>query len=485
MQQPTAIEADLEYPEIDTKQAGERKELTANDYYIPGEFKISLQADKKEAIYRLSKYLLEKHHIKTIKGSKREIFVYQDGVYVPGEEIIRKDIRELLEELSTTNNNKEIIETVKDLSPIDRDKFTADKHLLNLNNGVLDVRTLELREHHPDYLFLTKIPINFDPQAECPTIKKFLSDVLDDEQELLIQEWLGYGLYPEYFIKKAIIFVGEGDTGKTTLMNLMFMFFGERNVSGVSLQKISSDKFACAHMYTKYVNLYDDLSFKDISDNGAFKIATGGGVITGEMKFGNQFQFKNYAKLTFACNKIPDVKDADDDAYFNRWIVIQFNYAVDEKDRDKQLIHKMTTPEELSGLLNFALVGLTRLLKKEKFSYNKGPEEIKAEMLRSGSSIANFAFDCLEPSDGVWISKVNMYNAYIQFTRAQNLANKNIQALGHRLPKYAPYISDEKPVDPLTGKQVTAWSNVRFKSNFASSLPRENSECVGEWGDES
>lgn len=485
MEQPTAIDVILEDPKIDAHQADDLKQLTANDCYIPGEFKISLQADRKEAIYRLSKYLLEKHHIKTIKGSKREIFVYHDGVYVPGEEIVRKDIRELLEELSTTSNNKEILETVKDLSPIDRDKFTVDKHLLNLNNGVLDMRTLELKEHHPDYLFLTKIPVDFDSQAECPAVKKFLFDVLDDDQELLIQEWLGYGLYPEYFIKKAIIFVGEGDTGKTTLMNLMFAFFGEKNVSGVSLQKISSDKFACAHLYTKYVNLYDDLSFKDISDNGAFKIATGGGVITGEMKFGNQFQFKNYAKLTFACNKIPDVKDADDDAYFNRWIVIQFNYTVDEKDRDKQLIHKMTTPAELSGLLNFSLIGVTRLLQNEKFSYNKGPEEIKAEMLRSGSSIANFAFECLEACDGVWISKNDMYTAYIQFSRSRNLPSKNIQVLGRRLPKYAPYVSDERPVDPMTNKQVTAWSNVRFKSNFASSLPRENSECVGEWGDES
>jgi hypothetical protein len=37
----------------------------------------------------------------------------------------------------------------------------------------------------------------------------------------------------------------------------------------------------------------------------------------------------------------------------------------------------------LSGLLNFALEGLKRLLENQGFSYAKDPEEIKTEMLRS------------------------------------------------------------------------------------------------------
>lgn len=428
------------------------------------EYKIAFKKeDKKSAIYKTAKYLIEKYYARTIKGFKREIMIYENGVYILGEENLKEEIRTLLEELMSTHYLKEIIETIKDLTPINRDDFAVDRHFINLNNGVIDISIGEIKEHDPGYLFLTKIPVDFNKQADCPLIKKFLSDVLDDDQINLVQEWVGYALYRDYFIKKAIIFVGEGDTGKTTLMNLFYAFFGEKNVSGVSLQKISTDKFSCAHLYTKNINLYDDLSFKDIKDNGAFKIATGGGIITGEKKFGDQFQFKNFSKLTFACNKIPDVKDTDDDAYFNRWIVVQFNYHVEEKDKDRQLIHKLTTPQELSGFLNFALEGLRRLLKNEKFSYNKNAKEIKAEMLCSGSSIANFSFECLEQSNGKWISKEDMYNAFIQFTRHYELPGENIQVLGRRLPKYATYINEEKPIDPKTNKQVTAWSNVKFK----------------------
>lgn len=434
--------------------------------YMPGEIQTYIKINPRKGIFRLTEFLIAKYHAKTIKGNKREVLIYENGVYVPGEEVLRKAIRDELGELCSNTHVREAIESVKDFNPMDREKFTSDKHMLNLNNGVLDLRTRELKEHSPEYLFFTKIPVDYNPKADCPVIKKFLYDVLDEEHVQLIKEWTGYALYPEYFIKKAIILVGAGDTGKTTLVLLLGTFYGEKNVCGVSLQKMSSDKFSCANLYNKYINLFDDLSFKDINDNGTFKIATGGGIITGEKKFGDQFQFKNYAKLTFACNKIPDVKDADDEAYFKRWIIIPFNYVVEEENKDKQLIHKLTTPEELSGFLNFALDGLDTILKNEMFSYDKNAEEIKAEMLQSGSSIGKFVFGCLEPAEGKWVSKDEMYRAYIQFTRENNLPNKNKQDLGRRLRNYAVYVSDSRPTDIKTKSQVTAWSNVKFKDDF-------------------
>ena len=49
------------------------------------------------------------------------------------------------------------------------------------------------------------------------------------------------------------------------------------------------------------------------------KLQQGGGLITAEHKFGDTFQFFNFAKPLFACNKIPSVEDVDDEAYYERW----------------------------------------------------------------------------------------------------------------------------------------------------------------------
>ena len=113
-------------------------------------------------------------------------------------------------------------------------------------------------------------------------------------------------------------------------------------------------------MYEKHGNLVDELSARDITDTGTFKVATGGGSITGEYKFGNQFSFLNFSKFTFACNRIPDVNsDANDSAYFNRWIITRFENTITKKIPN--FIATLTTEEERSGLFNLAMVGLKRL----------------------------------------------------------------------------------------------------------------------------
>ncbi|MEK7617592.1 MAG: phage/plasmid primase, P4 family [Patescibacteria group bacterium] len=449
-----------------------------SDYVV--DWKIGFQTDKANCLYDLAKHLVEKYHVKTISGRKdRDVFIYDNGVYRLGVNDLKAEIQTLLEELATTHIKNEVLEKIKDLTVCQREEFNVNQNFINLNNGILNIETGELTEHDPKYLFLHRLPIDYKANADCPAVKKFLFDILNEDNIPVIQEWIGYALYRSYFIKKAIIFVGERDTGKTTLINLLASLMGKGNVSGVSLQRITSDKFATAHLYNKHLNIFDDLSFKDINDNGGFKIAAGGGIITGEYKFGDQFQFENYSKLTFSCNKIPNVKDANDDAYFSRWIVIQFNKAV--TNPDKFLINKLTNPFELSGLLNFALEGLNRLLINQEFSYKKNPDEIKAEMMRSGSAIANFAYDCLQEETGAWISKESMYNEFAKYARTNKQPVETIISLGQKLRKYADYIDDSRQqfIDPITGKknQATGWRNVKFiKDNTNqddnSSLPQ-------------
>ncbi len=429
------------------------------DSYIRDDLKVDFPGDTKVVSYRMAKYLIEKHNVKTIGEKVREVYIYKDGLYILGLNILKAEIQEILEENASTYHKNNIIDMIKDLTLTNREDFNLDKNLINLNNGIFNIKNKELIQHSPDYLFFTKIPVNYDVNAKCPIIENFLDEILPEEYKKIIIEWFGYCLYRRYFIKKAIIFVGERDTGKSTLIKLFERFIGKENASGVSLQKIVSDKFASSHLYNKHINIYDDLSFKDINDNGLFKIATGGGIISGEKKFGEQFQFENFSKLTFACNKIPDVKDTNDDAYFSRWMIIPFLAEIEKVD--KFLTDKITTKEELSGLLNLAILGLTKILEKQDFSYDKNPEEIKKEMLLSGSMIANFVNDCLEEEAGYWVSKDEMNEECIRYAQSKKLPVVTIQSLGRKLPNHSGYIIDGPKL--INGKQVQGWRNARIK----------------------
>lgn len=432
------------------------------DYFRRKEISLELNRDayKKSAqleCYRLAKLLATKSDIRTTDEKIREIYIYKDGLYVPAENILGAKIQEIFQELSSAKLKREMLDKIKDFTLIKRGDFNPDANFINLENGVYDIKNRKLIPHSPEYLFLTKIPVKFDPSADCLKIKEFLKEILDPSSVRVIQEWAGYCLYRKYFIKKAMIFFGERDTGKTTLLRLLSKFIGEKNISGVSLQRIGTDKFATSQLYAKHINVYDDLSAKDVNDNGVFKIATGGGEITGEYKYGNQFQFYNHSKLTFACNTIPNVSDTNDEAYFNRWIVICFSKQI--ANPNPFLFDELTTEFELSGFLNFALDGLFWILEKRSFSYQKDPDEIKAEMLKSSSPIANFAYDLLERGENEdWISKQDLYSAFTDYARNNDLPIAPINDFGKKIQKYASYMGNSKK------GADTGWRNVRLKN---------------------
>lgn len=425
-----------------------------------GKKSIEIKKNKTETKNKIVRELIEKFNVKTCINKKdRDIFIYQDGIYKSGEHILRKHLEGNLEDC-TMHTKNELLDKIKDQTGVEVKAFEVGANLINFKNGILNIQTKEFICHSPEYLFLHQIPVIYDPAKDCPGIKNFLNQILPEADIEIIKEWLGFCLYRRYFIKKALIMVGERDTGKTTLARLMKNFLGEDNCCAVSLQRIGSDqdKFSRASLYQRHLNIYDDLSNRDLTDQGGFKIATGGGPIAGERKFGSPFMFENFAKLAFTANQIPLNKDTYDDAYFSRWIVVQFNQQIDKPD--KFLIDKITTLDELSGLLNLSLEGLYRLLDTGSFSYYKEAHEIKVEMLRSGSPIANFAYDCLEREDGATITKEVMRSAYLKYAEDNSFPPFTKEKLGRDLPLYAFYVNGDSK-DPQ-GKN--AWKNVRFKN---------------------
>jgi P4 family phage/plasmid primase-like protien len=409
--------------------------------------------------YATAQYLSEKYSIKTPDNKDRVIYAYRDGYYRESENFLRSEIQKILSKKLNRSLRSEILEHIRDLTLVDEKKLEVSKNLLNLRNGIYDIAEKKLSSHSPLYFFTWQFPIDYVPSAICPAILKALNDILGKDDINLLQEWFGYCLYRDYALKKALILVGEQNTGKTTILKLNISLVGKENISGVSLEYLTSNRFATSNLRDKFVNIYDDLSYKDVNDNGIFKMVTGNGTITGEVKFGSQFQFQNHAKLTFSCNKIPNPKDSNDEAYFNRWIVIEFNRQIEKPD--PHLFTKISTKEEISGLFNFALEGLQRVLKNGRFSYKKTEDEIKEQMQKSGSPVAQFAYDCLEESRGGSIPKDDMVEYFRAYTKEHGLPSMSKETLGRKLPKYATYIDGGR--EGSRNFQVSVWQNVKIK----------------------
>jgi len=402
--------------------------------------------------------IIRENHIKTFYGKKsEEVYFYnkEEGTWeTNGRERIETDVEELLEEHTRNNAVNEVLKKIKRLTSSSKKEFVEPIDKLCYKNGVLDVVKNKLLPFSPEYNFTTKMNIDYIPTADCPQIKKFINETFYDEEVPVIQEWFGFHLYKKHFIKKVMLVFGEKDTGKTIFLNLLTAFVGEHNKAGISLQGISKgERFVLAFLKDKFANIYDDLKQQDINDTGGMKMATGGGYVTGEYKFGDVFEFLIYAKNTFSCNKIPEIKITDM-AYYDRFIPLPCDNVIPKAEQDTFLIEKLTSPEELSGLLNWALEGLTRLLKNSSFSYKKTAEEIKAIMEKYGNGLSAFCSDCLIKQEGNKITKETMFEMFKAYVEIKHLPFLNKEMIGRNLQRFALYA-----IDGREGK-IRYWDNV-------------------------
>ena len=403
--------------------------------------------------------IMEEIPIRTIHGIKSdECYIFREGYYQPkGKEFIKIRVEELGGNSIRVNHVNEVFEKIKRLTATSEEDFNnIPPHLIPLNDCVYNSLTNEVLENNSKYLFRIKVPVNYVEKATCPAFLKFLKDTLYPDDIPVIQEWFGFSLFRKYFLKKALIFVGEKDTGKTVLLNVYQEFLSFKNISGMSLQRISEgDKFGLSHLKEKLANVFDDLSTKDIYDGGGFKMATGGSYITAEKKFGDSFTFLTFAKHLFGCNKIPPTKDPDDMAYYDRWLPICFDNALTKEEIDPFLIEKLTTEKELEGILIWALEGLERLLLQKQFSYKKTLEEVKNIFERSSNTLSIFVQDCLVQNPDGRMSKDEMFEGYTKWALENKTQRCSKEQLGRNLMKYAKYIIDKK--DKKSGR---FWSGV-------------------------
>ena len=416
---------------------------------------------------KVAKYIEDKFDIRTIFGIKEEtIEIYDDGIWiVKGKGKIQAEIERLLNIWCTNTVVREILEKIKRRTEISREE-TDDIPWFKrcVANGVLDLNdcnNITFLKHDKRYNFRSKFPMVYNPKAKCEKIENFLKETFYEEDILTVQEWIGLHLVRRYLFKKAALFHGPKNTGKTVFLNLMTTFLGG-NISGLSLQEISNGKaFDLLALKDKDGNICDDLSSADMKQVGGFKKATGDGFIDGEMKFGDKCRFRNTAKDTNSCNQIPNPgKDIDDEAYYERMLLIPVDNTVPKEKQNKQLIDELTSSEELSGMLNWAIEGYKRLVKNNQFTNEKTPEETKFLMLQNGNSLAEFSNTTLVQEDGSRVTKEQLYNSYCNWCRNHKpqLSPDSKEKIGRSLTKFAPY------AQATSNGSKRYWLNVRIKS---------------------
>jgi P4 family phage/plasmid primase-like protien len=443
---------------------------------------INNKQSRDEVSEQIVQQILAAEHIYTTQDDREpEMWSYRDGVYIPqAKSMIKECTRQILGEAYTTHFAHEVIAKIQADTFIDQNDFFNNNKVdeVCVENGILNVITRALRPHTPDEIFFNKLPVTYNPAAVCPAFRAHLDAVLKFPTDApVIGEIFGFTLRKEYRPEKCAMFIGEGRNGKSKTLEVLKMMLGPENVCNIPLHQFETDPYATGELLNKLACISVETTDQMIEDTSRIKALTGRDGISCQRKYKPMIHFKNYAKLIYGTNALPRSKDTSD-GFFSRWVMLEFPYYFDtaeniaktpEKDRqrmkvkDDDIVAKLTTPEELSGILNFALDGLERLMKTGDFSHARTNTETRELWEKKSDSFMAFVKEYVEEDFESTIPKAEMTSAYLAFckiSRLKDVSTKHIKAVMERV-----FSSTETRIGPSQDSRKLHWDGVKWKKS--------------------
>src|SRR5690606_21243643 len=218
------------------------------------------------------------------------------------------------------------------------------------------------------------LSFEYDEEKKAPMFNKFLNEVLEEENQKVLAEYFAYIFVSPKVLKleKVLILYGGGSNGKSVIYEIMNALLGSENVTNYSLENLTDNTgYYRAMISGKLLNYASEISNR--IDPTIFKQIASGETITGRLPYGKPIEIDDYAKLVFNANVLPSTTETSH-AFFRRFLIIHFNKTIPEEQQDRELANKIIECE-LSGVLNWILQGLKRLLNQKGFSYSKPIEK--------------------------------------------------------------------------------------------------------------
>lgn len=334
----------------------------------------------KTCLTLISEYILIKHN--------GQLYYFNGEIYEPFEDKARQIMARGLAKNPTTRFKKDVLENISDyIDEHDGDVnvgsyvafndclYNTDEHKCEPFNENI-VATMKLKY---DY------PINADqPNMVDEIIDKLLCSNKDDLNTFY--EYIGYCLARNMKLEKALMLNGNGQNGKSSVLNLIeYTFKGccnqlpfKKLFAKNGLQIIADNFFVYAHeMTSDYIT--DATTFKEVLSNNA---------ITVEDKYVKQHVISNYnCKFIYANNGATKMDASSVKAINRRLLHLQFDYDLRQDKYDAYFEKKWLTKENAERLLYLAIEGLKRLQQRGEFKLSERSQAASDRYLMSMDNV--------------------------------------------------------------------------------------------------
>lgn len=272
------------------------------------------------------------------------------------------------------------------IKPCDMD---PNPNILNLENGLVDFSTGDLKPHTPDYFSTNRIPVRLrtgTPEELAPRWCQFVDEIMrgDLDKIRFLRQMAGYCFTRSVEHQKAFILYGTGANGKSTFIDTLMKILGEPNVSSLTLSALH-ERFGGFKLFNKTMNVVEEISDNFFESDMIKKIITGSEITT-DRKFMEPLIFRPFAKFVFAVNTLPKIKDTSMGLY-RRFYIIDF-LANFEVTGETDLAEKLWN--ERDGVFLWCMEGWQDLLQNRGFFVPASVSEATERFKENNSPLVEF-----------------------------------------------------------------------------------------------
>lgn len=313
--------------------------------------------------------------------------------------------------------------------------FDKDKHLLNLNNGIYNIKTQQLIPHDPVFMMSKITPINYNPKAISPKFWSFLYKIFDDNHKLVsfIRRALAITFSGESLEEVLFFCYGSGANGKSVFFKLLEIVYGDyfqkAPNSMIMQQERNNIPNDIAQLPNRRMVLCAELPDDQRFNESIIKDLTGNDSIQARFLRQEFFTFTPTHTLWLYGNHKPKIHGSDY-GIWRRICLIPFAVTIPVEERIPQHELLDSFMEELEGILFWILDGYKDY---QKFGLDI-PDIVRMatnEYKEDNDVILDFMNECTVSDGNYSIPTKDLYTTYTLYTKenkSYTISNKKFFA---------------------------------------------------------
>ncbi len=313
----------------------------------------------------------------------KDIYRFDGEIYkLDADSLISVKLRDTCGDYAQTRQINEVLNGV--LAALKRHpvSLVPDPFLMPLQNGVVDLRTGELRSYKPDDYFTFKYCAHYDPSGgDWKRVLWQLCSTLRDPRDVLQAIDIMTSMVLRVPFNSWCLLFGGGSNGKGNFEDMMAAFVGPDRVSGMTLDELKASRFGPGTLLDVDLLIVSEVEGVKGATNAIKKIATGE-FLDSDVKFGGRKKGRPHLLTVLDANQ---AFDYGDDSFGRRRRTIkmdfpyQFGYGPSERPMDPHMKDKITSPGALSGIASIVIARAPYLIESRRIYRYKSISESEAE----------------------------------------------------------------------------------------------------------